>query len=64
MNIRFVWWVGLTLRGWRFFWHAREARNGEIVFQGLTRGYSRKEDAMHAIDLAKGSQNAPVDRRP
>lgn len=55
--MRFEIYHRLTMRGFRFFWRLRAA-NHEIIAQGHTRGYSRRIDAEHAIDLIQRSSGA------
>lgn len=71
----FVLWNRMTLRGRRYFWHCRrgqlkvgndlESGNHEIVFNGQSRGYRHRIDAIHGINLARGtSVSTPIHERP
>lgn len=46
-------------RGMRWHWRY-VASNGNIIGSGQSSGYSRKIDCEHAVDLMKGSSDAPV----
>lgn len=56
--MRFVVFRRLTLFGRKWFWHLK-AGNGEIIASG--EGYSRKADAIRAIELVQGSGVAVVE---
>jgi len=48
----------LTIRGFKWSWNLK-ARNGEIIAQGES--YSRRIDAVRAIELVQASSMAVID---
>lgn len=59
--MRFVYWRGPTLRGWRWRWHLK-AGNGDIIATS-GQSYRNKADCLAAIDLVQASEIAPREER-
>lgn len=53
-------WKKRNSKGKQQWWWHLKGENNEIIASGGGEGYNNKADALHAIDLVRSSQDAPV----